>query len=63
MVQLRLRQVTETCMKAASLHERFGIGSVLSVDGTGDSAKARIRFLNVGEKTLLLKFARYKIIK
>ena len=44
-------------------HERFGIGSVLSVEGTGDSAKARIRFLNVGEKTLLLKFARYKIIK
>lgn len=44
-------------------HERFGIGSVLSVEGSGDSAKARIRFLNVGEKTLLLKFARYKIIK
>lgn len=44
-------------------HERFGIGSVLSVEGSGDSAKARIRFLNVGEKTLLLKFARYKILK
>ena len=44
-------------------HERFGIGSVLSVEGSGDSAKARIKFLNVGEKTLLLKFARYKILK
>ena len=44
-------------------HERFGIGSVLSVEGTGDNAKARIRFLNVGEKTLLLKFARYKVLK
>ena len=44
-------------------HERFGIGSVLSVEGSGDSAKARIRFLNVGEKTLLLKYARYKILK
>ena len=44
-------------------HERFGIGSVLSVEGEGDNAKARIRFLNVGEKTLLLKFARYKILK
>lgn len=44
-------------------HERFGIGSVLSVEGAGDNAKARIRFLNVGEKTLLLKFARYKILK
>lgn len=44
-------------------HERFGIGSVLSVEGSGDSAKARIRFLNVGEKTLLLKFARLKVLK
>ncbi len=44
-------------------HERFGIGNVLSVEGSGDNAKARIRFLNVGEKTLLLKFARYKILK
>ncbi len=44
-------------------HERFGIGSVLSVEGTGDNAKARIKFLNVGEKTLLLKFARYKVLK
>jgi hypothetical protein len=44
-------------------HERFGIGSVLSVEGSGDNTKARIKFLNVGEKTLLLKFARYKILK
>jgi len=44
-------------------HDRFGIGSVLSVEGSGDNAKARIKFLNVGEKTLLLKFARYKILK
>ncbi len=44
-------------------HERFGIGEVLSVEGTGDNAKARIKFINVGEKTLLLKFARYKILK
>ena len=44
-------------------HERFGIGSVLSIEGSGDNAKACIKFLNVGEKTLLLKFARYKILK
>jgi DNA helicase-2/ATP-dependent DNA helicase PcrA len=44
-------------------HERFGIGSVLSVEGVGENAKARIKFLNVGEKTLLLKFARYKLLK
>ena len=44
-------------------HERFGIGSVLSIEGSGDNAKARIKFLNVGEKVLLLKFARYKVLK
>ncbi len=44
-------------------HERFGIGSVLEVEGSGDNTKARIKFINVGEKTLLLKFARYKLLK
>ena len=54
-----------SALKAGNVieHERFGIGSVLSVEGTGDSTKARIKFLNVGEKTLLLKFARYKLLK
>ena len=44
-------------------HERFGIGSVLEVEGSGGDTKARIKFLNVGEKTVLLKFARYKLLK
>ncbi len=44
-------------------HERFGIGSVVSVEGQGENAKARIHFKNMGEKTLLLKFARYKLLK
>lgn len=44
-------------------HERFGIGSVIEIEGSGDNTKARIKFLNVGEKTLLLKFARYKVLK
>ena len=44
-------------------HERFGIGSVVSVEGQGENAKARIHFKNMGEKTLLLKFARYKHLK
>ena len=41
-------------------HERFGTGTVLSVQGTGPSAKAVIEFDNVGTKTLLLKFAKYE---
>ena len=44
-------------------HERFGLGTVLSIEGTGGDAKAVIKFLNLGEKTLLLKFARYKVLK
>lgn len=43
-------------------HERFGIGDVLSVEGTGDNRKATIRFRNVGDKQLLLRFARFKVI-
>ena len=43
-------------------HERFGVGDVISVVGTGDSCKATVRFRNAGEKQLLLKFARFKVI-
>ena len=43
-------------------HERFGIGEVLKVEGAGDNAKATIRFKNAGEKQLLLRFARFKVI-
>lgn len=43
-------------------HERFGLGEVIRVEGTGDNCKATVRFRNVGEKQLLLKFARFKIV-
>ena len=43
-------------------HERFGIGKVISVEGTGENTKARVKFTVAGEKQLLLKFARYKIV-
>ena len=43
-------------------HERFGIGNVLRVEGTGENTKATVQFRNAGTKQLLLKFARYKII-
>lgn len=43
-------------------HERFGIGEVLKVEGTGENCKATVRFQNAGEKQLLLKFARFKKI-
>lgn len=43
-------------------HERFGIGKVVKVEGTGENTKATVEFRNTGTKQLLLKFARYKII-
>ena len=44
-------------------HERFGLGEVMKVEGTGDNAKATIHFKNAGEKQLLLRFARFKVIE
>ena len=43
-------------------HERFGVGEVLTTEGVGENAKATIKFQNAGVKTLLLKFAKLKII-
>ena len=43
-------------------HDRFGVGEVQSTEGVGENAKATIKFQNAGVKTLLLKFAKLKII-
>ena len=44
-------------------HERFGLGEVIKVEGTGDNAKATIHFKNAGDKQLLLRFARFKVVE
>ena len=43
-------------------HQRFGIGTVLRIEGTGENTKATVEFRNTGTKQLLLKFAKFKII-
>ena len=43
-------------------HQRFGIGVVEAMEGTGENAKATVTFRNAGTKQLLLKFAKYKIL-
>ena len=43
-------------------HQRFGIGIVTRIEGTGENTKATVEFKNAGTKQLLLKFAKYKII-
>jgi DNA helicase-2/ATP-dependent DNA helicase PcrA len=44
-------------------HQRFGRGEVMSVQDTGDNRKAVIRFVEAGEKTLVLKFAKLMILE
>lgn len=39
-------------------HERFGVGVVIELEGSGAGEKARVRFEYTGEKSLLLKFAK-----
>ena len=43
-------------------HQRFGIGTVIKIEGTGENTKATVAFRNTGTKQLLLKFAKFKII-
>lgn len=43
-------------------HQRFGIGKILRVEGSGENEKATVEFKNVGIKTLLLKFARFSVV-
>jgi DNA helicase-2/ATP-dependent DNA helicase PcrA len=43
-------------------HQRFGIGEVIRIEGTGENTKATVQFRNAGTKQLLLKFAKFKVI-
>ncbi len=44
-------------------HQRFGVGVVLKIEGTGENAKATVEFVNSGTKQLLLKFAKFTVIE
>ena len=44
-------------------HERFGIGVVISIEGDIASRKAVVDFREGGRKTLLLKFAKLRIVQ
>ena len=43
-------------------HERFGKGTIVSIEGSGENAKAEVDFQAAGRKKLLLKFALFKIL-
>ena len=44
-------------------HQRFGIGTVLRLEGAGDTLKATVEFRNAGTKQLLMKFAKVKVVQ
>lgn len=44
-------------------HQKFGRGKVLNVEGDASNRKATVFFNGIGQKQLLLKFAKLKIIK
>ena len=44
-------------------HERFGQGEVVAVEGDAPNTTARVLFDSVGEKKLLLRFAKLRVIK
>lgn len=43
-------------------HMRFGVGTVVRIEGTGENTKATVEFTNAGTKQLLLKYAKFKIL-
>lgn len=43
-------------------HQRFGRGTVLKIEGTGENAKATVEFVHSGTKQLLLKYAKFTIV-
>ena len=48
------------CVGDTVEHERFGLGTIVSMEGSGNGAKAIVDFQGVGQKTLLLSFAKLK---
>ena len=50
------------CVGCRVMHERFGQGTVKAIDGTGMDAKATVLFDSVGQKQLLLRFAKIKVM-
>lgn len=55
--------LSELQLGARVSHSRFGFGTVENLEGVGNDSKALIRFDQSGEKNLLLRFAKLKIIK
>ena len=58
-----LSQIDELIEGKKVRHNIFGIGTIQKIDLNSNQKKAIVNFKNVGEKTLLLNFAKLKVIK
>ena len=63
-VQSSISSSSNSSVKEGNIieHQRFGVGTVLKLEGSGENTKATVEFRNAGTKQLLLKFARFKVI-
>ena len=57
-----IHSVSELSTGMTIEHSRFGTGVIINVDNKSADARIVVKFNNVGEKTLLLKFAKFNII-
>jgi DNA helicase-2/ATP-dependent DNA helicase PcrA len=57
------KEADELCKGDIIEHERFGRGVVGEIESAGSDKRAFVDFDSVGRKQLLLKFAKFKIVK
>ncbi|MBO7161129.1 MAG: hypothetical protein J6V62_06835, partial [Paludibacteraceae bacterium] len=54
--------VSDVAVGQRILHERFGQGTVIHAEASADGKRIRVQFDHSGERLLLLKFAKIKLI-
>jgi len=59
----KIQRVGNLSVGNAIRHERFGQGQVIELTGENENAKATVDFESFGRKQLLLKFAKFEIVK
>ncbi|MDE6199340.1 MAG: hypothetical protein K2G06_05810, partial [Muribaculaceae bacterium] len=58
----RVHGVGELSQGMSIEHERFGIGTIQEIDTSNDKPRIVVKFSNLDIKTLLLQFARFKVV-
>jgi DNA helicase-2/ATP-dependent DNA helicase PcrA len=59
----RVQRIDNLTIDCIIRHERFGLGKIVELTGENENAKASVIFESFGKKQLLLKFAKFEIIK